>query len=70
MYGWLGQKRIVFVLSEVERAKRSHKSEDIALPSKLEVEHIMPQSWHEHGRYPTTPSLCNNATRTSTCWAT
>lgn len=57
MYGWLGQKRIVFVLSEVERAKRSHKSEDIALPSKLEVEHIMPQSWHAHWPLPDDPEL-------------
>jgi hypothetical protein len=48
LYGWLGQKRIAFVLGHLERAKRSVKSEDIALPSKLEVEHVMPQAWQSN----------------------
>jgi hypothetical protein len=48
LYGWLGQKRIVYILGHVERAKRTAKSEDLALPTKLEVEHVMPQTWQTH----------------------
>jgi hypothetical protein len=57
LYGWIGQKRIAFVLAEIERAKRSRKSEDLALPSKLEVEHVMPQSWQAHWSLPDDPEL-------------
>lgn len=52
LYGWIGQKRIAFVLRAIERAKRSRKSEDLALPSKLEVEHVMPQSWQANWPLP------------------
>lgn len=46
LYGWLGQRRIVFLLSSLELAARVGKIEAIAsLPPRLEVEHIMPQAW-------------------------
>ena len=46
LYGWLGQGRIVMVLSAVELARRSGKTEAITqLPAKLEVEHLMPRAW-------------------------
>jgi len=57
LYNWIGQRRIAFVLGQLERAKRSQKSEDLALPSKLEVEHVMPQSWQTHWPLPDDPEL-------------
>jgi hypothetical protein len=57
LYGWIGQRRIVYVFGELERAKRSKKSEQLALPSKLEVEHVMPQSWPSHWPVADDPEL-------------
>lgn len=57
LYGWIGQRRIVFVLGELERAKRSKKSEQLALPSRLEVEHVMPQSWLANWPVPDEPEF-------------
>jgi hypothetical protein len=49
LYGWLGQKRIVMLLAATELAERRGKTEAIQeLPSKLEIEHLMPQSWQRH----------------------
>lgn len=47
LYGWLGQKRIVLVLSELELNRRAQsKTESIVeLPPKLSIEHVMPQQW-------------------------
>ena len=46
MYGWLGQGKIVGLLSAIELSNRAGKTERITeLPAKLEVEHVMPQSW-------------------------
>jgi hypothetical protein len=50
LYGYISQKRIVMVLSAIERdLRRDSKTEDIyALPTNLTVEHVMPQKWEEH----------------------
>jgi hypothetical protein len=50
LYGWLGQRKIVAILGEVEADLRSNnKVEGIeGLPSGLQVEHLMPQSWKEN----------------------
>lgn len=49
MYGWLGQGKIVAILSALELAQRAGKTEGItALPAKLEVEHVMPRAWKTH----------------------
>jgi hypothetical protein len=46
LYGWLGQRRIVYLLSSLELAARSGRTESIpTLPPRLEVEHVMPRSW-------------------------
>lgn len=46
MYGWLGQRRLVFLLLSLERAMRSAKTEAFAgIPGNVEIEHIMPRSW-------------------------
>lgn len=48
LYNWLGQKRIVFVLSAVELEARTGKVEAIdSLPPKLQIEHVMPRAWRD-----------------------
>lgn len=50
MYGNIRQGRIRAILSEVERHLRAQNTfyEAVALPSGLEIEHIMPQGWRTH----------------------
>ena len=50
MYGWVGRARLVLVFSELELMRRAEvKTESIfALPTKLSIEHILPQQWQEH----------------------
>jgi hypothetical protein len=46
IYNWIGQKKIVFVLSNVELEERQGKAEGITqLPARLSIEHLMPQTW-------------------------
>jgi hypothetical protein len=55
MYGWIAQKRIVLVLSALERRRReSTKTEEFINPdNKLSIEHVMPQAWRNHWEPPT-----------------
>lgn len=48
LYGNVRQGRIRVVLEAVESALRTQKHEAVALPSKLEIEHVMPQGWRAH----------------------
>lgn len=48
LYGQINQRRVVLVLSALEQAMRSNKSETLNLPAGLTIEHILPQSWKEH----------------------
>ncbi|MGH3782179.1 MAG: DUF262 domain-containing protein [Pseudonocardiaceae bacterium] len=48
LYGVVQQGRIRMVLEAIEDAKRTAKSEIPRCPRSLQVEHIMPQSWHSH----------------------
>jgi hypothetical protein len=50
MYGALRQDRLRVVLAAVEQRLRSQgsKYEPVPLPSGLEIEHVMPQSWRTH----------------------
>jgi hypothetical protein len=54
IYGYISQKRIVMVLSQVEMLlRRSNKVEDIyTLPKNLTVEHLMPQKWRKYWPLP------------------
>ena len=54
IYGYISQKRIVMVLSQIEMLlRRNNKVEDIyTLPTNLTVEHLMPQTWREHWPLP------------------
>lgn len=47
-YGRLSQPRARYVLTAIERALRTNKTEDVDLPGSLTVEHVMPQSWEDH----------------------
>ena len=42
------QKRLVYILSEIEKSIRSKFSEEIEIKSELTLEHIMPQKWKEN----------------------
>jgi hypothetical protein len=48
LYGNIRQSRLRVVLEAVERKLRSDFHEDVSLPPKLEIEHIMPQGWRTH----------------------
>ena len=48
LYGSVRQGRLRVVLEAVEKRLRSQFNEAVALPPKLEIEHVMPQSWQTH----------------------
>lgn len=45
LYGNVRQNRLGIVLSAIEQKRRSERNEDVTLPSKLQIEHVMPQKW-------------------------
>jgi hypothetical protein len=47
-YGNIKQPRLRAVLSGVELKMRTKRNENVSLPSKLEIEHVMPQGWRSH----------------------
>ncbi|WP_147339349.1 DUF262 domain-containing protein [Actinomadura spongiicola] len=48
LYGYLGQPRLRVVLEAIERKLRTDFHEDVPLPSRLEIEHVMPQAWRTY----------------------
>jgi Protein of unknown function DUF262/Protein of unknown function (DUF1524) len=48
MYGWIAQGRIAMVLAAIEESLYTSKVEALQVPSKLSIEHILPQSWQAH----------------------
>jgi hypothetical protein len=53
MYGYVGQRRVRMLLEACELVVRDPaKTEVIALPSGLSIEHALPQSWEEHWPLP------------------
>ena len=69
--GWLNRPlyvksrpdRSVMILRALNDALRTNKSENIALPDKLTVEHLLPQQWEEvHYPLPTSVSLDDDET--------
>ena len=48
LYGNIRQGRLRVVFEAVEMKLRSEKHEAVALPSKLEIEHVMPRGWRTH----------------------
>lgn len=53
LYKRLSNARVRMVLSAVENALRTDKSEEIVIPSGLTIEHVLPQAWREN--WPTAP---------------
>lgn len=47
-YGNIKQQRLRAILSRVELQLRSQLHEDVSLPSKLDIEHVMPQGWRRY----------------------
>lgn len=47
-YGSIKQQRLRAILGAVELTMRDARNEDVSLPTKLDVEHIMPQGWQAH----------------------
>jgi len=48
LYGNVRQSRLRVILSAIEKQLRSERHEDVGLPTKLEIEHVMPRSWRAH----------------------
>jgi hypothetical protein len=47
-YGNIKQQRLRTILAAVELQLRTERHEEVTLPSKLEIEHVMPQRWRTH----------------------
>src|SRR5690606_24332139 len=48
LYGNVRQNRIKEVLSAGEKHMRTKQHEDVSLPTKLVIEHVMPRAWRHH----------------------
>jgi hypothetical protein len=48
LYGNVKQSRLRMILSALERRFRTERHEDVPLPAKLEIEHVMPRGWRTH----------------------
>ncbi|MDO8147503.1 DUF262 domain-containing protein [Isoptericola sp. b515] len=48
LYGNVRQNRLKEVLSAVEQHLRTKQHEDVSLPTKLQIEHVMPRAWRHH----------------------
>jgi hypothetical protein len=48
VYGNIKQHRIRTIFAGIELQLRSDRHEDVGLPTKLEIEHIMPQGWRAY----------------------
>lgn len=48
LYGNVRQSRLRVILAAVESKLRDRRHEDVSLPDRLEVEHIMPRGWRSH----------------------
>jgi uncharacterized protein DUF262/uncharacterized protein DUF1524 len=47
-YGNIKRPRLRAVLSAIELELRTARHEDVSLPTRLEIEHVMPRGWREH----------------------
>lgn len=48
VYGNIKQQRLRAILSGVELQLRTQKHEEVSLPAKLDIEHVMPQGWRTY----------------------
>lgn len=52
LYWYLTRGRLRMVLEGVEEALRTNKAETGEVPRNLQIEHVMPQTWHPHWPLP------------------
>ena len=52
LYGYVSQARVAMVLRAIEMSFYSNKVEAIAVPTKLTIEHVMPQTWDKYWPLP------------------
>lgn len=45
LYSNVKQPRLRVILAAIEKQLRTERHEDVTLPAKLEIEHVMPRSW-------------------------
>jgi hypothetical protein len=55
LYGNVRQSRLRVVFGAIETQMRTERHESVGLPSKLEVEHVMPQAWSHWDTDPPLP---------------
>jgi hypothetical protein len=48
LYGNIKQPRLRVILSAVELKRRNERHENVTLPAKLEIEHVMPKAWRTY----------------------
>jgi hypothetical protein len=48
VYGNIKQQRLRAILAGIELQLRTAKHEDVGLPAKLDIEHVMPQGWRTY----------------------
>lgn len=59
LYGNVRQGRLRVVLGAVEQHLRTKRHEAVTLPTKLEIEHVMPRAWETH--WDPAPKLSSDA---------
>lgn len=52
LYSYLTRGRLRMVLEGIEGGLRTNKAESREVPDNLQIEHIMPQTWHPHWPLP------------------
>jgi hypothetical protein len=57
VYGNIKQQRLRAILSGIELQFRTEKHEDVSLPVKLDIEHVMPQGWRTYWQDGILPDL-------------
>ena len=45
LYQWMTRRRLLLILARIETHVRTVQAETVAMPDKLQIEHIMPQGW-------------------------
>ena len=48
LYQYLTRGRLAMLLEGVEQELRTNKAESTVVPAGLQIEHVMPQAWHEN----------------------
>lgn len=52
LYTATAQRRLQYILAQLERASRTSFQEQTAIPGELTIEHVLPQNWVEHWPLP------------------